>query len=333
MIKNILFTLVTFCIFSNSLDLFASISTPFSHEMEAVIYDYDGVLVDMEYLKFLGWQKALASLNIELTIAEYKVVAGHSSKKIDVSFKKDEYLERDPNSSAQKCLEEFCKKGGSIQCISNLIEATAPKVQLNLGDAIYPICSGGFCRSQALWAILKPFSDQIILFPPHAARVGWDPYNGQINRFRNYAQEKVPDEFNAYFGIEKAQRFGFENNSEWEFIEHSPTSEGLNKISEFYSKNFYGPNSSWVGLKGKKRVYIAFSNNVHVALYRLNQTNDNLKDVTVIAIESEDLITYPPSFLNTTSRSTTAYEYFTNLLRQIFDLTEFESCNGCIEKD
>lgn len=494
--------------FSKSFDMFASISTPFSHEMKAVIFDCDGVLVDTEYLKFLGWQKALASLNIELTIEEYKAVAGHSSKKIiellqdmknlaipedaiclrreeyrklqeqgvtpikemvefvhylsqnkddwgiklglassastneilfnlkqigldrvfdliisgtddlndykdsegknkpkpyiyleaskrlnvppesclvfedteagveaaikagmvtiavpnrmtkeqnfckankiinsilelpievvntfkDVSFKKDEYLERDPNSSAQKCLEEFCKKGGSFQCISNLIERTAPKVRLNLGDAIYPICSRGFCRSQALWTILKPFSDQIILFPPHAARVGWDPYNGQINRFRNYAQENVPDEFNTYFGIEKAQRFGFENNSEWEFIEHSPTSEGLNKISDFYSKNFYGPNSSWVGLKGKKRVYIAFSNNVHVALYRLNQTNDNLKDVTVIAIESEDLITYPPSFLNTFSRSTTAYEYFTNLLRQILDLTELESCDGCIEK-
>lgn len=63
-------------------DLFAAISTPFSNQMEAVIFDCDGVLVDTEYLKFLGWQKALASLNIELSIEEYKVVAGHSSKKI-----------------------------------------------------------------------------------------------------------------------------------------------------------------------------------------------------------------------------------------------------------
>lgn len=65
-----------------SFDVFASISTSFSNEMEAVIFDCDGVLVDTEYLKFLGWQKALASLNIELTIEEYKAVAGHSSKKI-----------------------------------------------------------------------------------------------------------------------------------------------------------------------------------------------------------------------------------------------------------
>lgn len=68
--------------FNKSFDFFASISTPLSDEMEAVIFDCDGVLVDTEYLKFLGWQKVLASLNIELSIEEYKVVAGHSSKKI-----------------------------------------------------------------------------------------------------------------------------------------------------------------------------------------------------------------------------------------------------------
>lgn len=53
-------------------------------------------------------------------------------------------------------------------------------------------------------AILEPIRNQIVLFPPHAARVGWDPYNGQINRYKNYAQEVVPDEFNAYFGMGRA---------------------------------------------------------------------------------------------------------------------------------
>lgn len=67
---------------SNSFDLFASISTPFSKQMEAVIFDCDGVLVDTEYLKFLGWQKALASFSIDLSIEEYQAVVGHSSKKI-----------------------------------------------------------------------------------------------------------------------------------------------------------------------------------------------------------------------------------------------------------
>lgn len=304
------------CMCSKSFDLFASISTPFSNETEAVIFDCDGVLVDTEYLKFLGWQKALASLNIELSIEEYKVVAGHSSIKIiellqvmkgivipeeaiylrreeyrklqeqgiapikemvefahylsqnkviwgiklglassastneilfnlkqigldeifdliisgtddlngyedvggknkpkpyiyleaskrlniaperclvfedsevgveaaskagmvtiaipnwitskqnfskankiihsiselpinsfntfkEIPFKKDEYLERNPSTSAETCLQEFFQKGETIQYIISLSELMAPK-----------ICSGGFCRSQALW--------------------------------------------------------------------------------------------------------------------------------------------------------------------------------------
>lgn len=74
--------IVMICMTGKSFDLHASISTPFSSQVEAVIFDCDGVLVDTEYLKFLGWQKALATLNIELSIEEYKVVAGHSSKKI-----------------------------------------------------------------------------------------------------------------------------------------------------------------------------------------------------------------------------------------------------------
>lgn len=488
------------CMVFKSFDAFASISTPFSNHIEAIIFDCDGVLVDTEYLKFLGWQKALASFNIQLSIEEYKVVAGHSSKKIiemlqeikqiaipeetmvlrrgeyrkiqelgvppikemvefalwvaqnknrwriklgvassasrneilinlkqvglehifdlivsatddlddyydatgknkpkpyvyleaakrlnvpperclvfedteagitaastagmvtvaipnwltaeqnfsrantilgsitelsikvsnaadEIPFKKDEYLEQNPNTNAQSCLQEFMQKGGVVQCIGSLTEAAIPKIRLNIDDAVYPVCSGGFCRSQALWVILQSLGDQIVLFPPHAARAGWDPYNGQINRYKNYAQESAPDEFNAFFGIEKIPRFGFENTSEWKSIEESPSADGLKLISQFYNKNYFGPHSSWQGQKGKKRVYIAFSSNAHVVLYRLNQTNDDLKNVTLIAIESEDLITYPPAFLHTTSRSTLAYEYFTNLLKQIFDFSEFE---------
>jgi beta-phosphoglucomutase len=63
-------------------DLFASISMPYANDIKAVIFDCDGVLVDTEYLKFLAWQKALTSVDIELSIEEYKVVAGNSSKKI-----------------------------------------------------------------------------------------------------------------------------------------------------------------------------------------------------------------------------------------------------------
>ena len=82
MLKNIFLKLILFSVFCKSYDRVAAVSAPFSDTVEAVIFDCDGVLVDTESLKFLAWQRALASLNIELSIEEYKVVAGYTSKKI-----------------------------------------------------------------------------------------------------------------------------------------------------------------------------------------------------------------------------------------------------------
>lgn len=82
MIKTVLLKLVIISMFYECFNLCASISTPFCKDIEAFIFDCDGVLVDTEYLKFLAWQKALASLNIELAIDEYKMVAGYPSKEI-----------------------------------------------------------------------------------------------------------------------------------------------------------------------------------------------------------------------------------------------------------
>jgi|GEM_PF-70180 beta-phosphoglucomutase len=70
-----------FMIFEDS-TLSASTSILYSSEVEAVIFDCDGVLVDTEYLKFLAWQEALASKNIVFVIEEYRPLVGHSSKNI-----------------------------------------------------------------------------------------------------------------------------------------------------------------------------------------------------------------------------------------------------------
>lgn len=70
------------------LPLFASLQTPFSKEVDAVIFDCDGVLVDTEYLKFLAWQKALDAHNISFSLEEYKPLVGHSSKNILLMMKK-----------------------------------------------------------------------------------------------------------------------------------------------------------------------------------------------------------------------------------------------------
>ena len=59
-----------------------SASTDLYHNVRAVIFDCDGVLVDTEYLKFLAWQEALASYNVDFSIEEYMPLVGHSSKNI-----------------------------------------------------------------------------------------------------------------------------------------------------------------------------------------------------------------------------------------------------------
>jgi len=50
--------------------------------VQAIIFDCDGILVDTEYLKFLAWQEALASQAIEFSVEEYMPLVGHSSKNI-----------------------------------------------------------------------------------------------------------------------------------------------------------------------------------------------------------------------------------------------------------
>lgn len=235
-------------------------------------------------------------------------------------FKGEEDLEKKPLSSAKQSLQTFLQKGGTLHVISHLSESPG-SIRLQKGDAVYPICSGGWCRSQTLWAILHPFSDRIVLFPPHAARSGWDPYNGQVNRYKNYTAEAKPDAFYAYFGIEKPMRFGFEHAAQWEPMERSPTEDGLQAITQFYDEHYFGPNSSWQGKQGDRRIYIAFSYNAQVVFHRLNQANKSLENVTVIAINAEDLITHSPAHI--TPRSIEAYGYFYNLLNQQFDFTNF----------
>lgn len=241
----------------------------------------------------------------------------------NIPFKIDVELEKLPAGSAERCFCEFIDKGGKLEKIASLMNEVEVKIRFLKGDAIYPICSGGWCRSQTLWAILYPYSNHFVLFPPHAARLGWDPYNGQINRCRNYGKENLQDEFSNCFEREKTMRFGFENDQEWELVERDPTSEGMMKISQYYDRHFFGPGSTWEGKQGKRRIYIAFAQNVHIVLYRLIQNNDNLDNVTVVAINSEDIISDPPISLNTTSRSKKAYAHFADLLSRVFDFSEF----------
>lgn len=54
----------------------------YSQKIQAVIFDCDGILVDSECLKFLAWQEALASHNVEFSIEEYMPLIGNTSENI-----------------------------------------------------------------------------------------------------------------------------------------------------------------------------------------------------------------------------------------------------------
>ncbi|CRX38281.1 hypothetical protein [Estrella lausannensis] len=228
-------------------------------------------------------------------------------------FKVEKHLEKHDRSRGQRCLREFLARGGSFHSYPFDISSFTIKE----GDAVYPICSGGWCRSQTLHALLKPHSDSLVLFPPHAARLGWDPYNGQINRYRNYEGEKKHDEYALCFKREKELRMGFENDADWKAVEAAPTKEGLASIRAYYNEHYFGPGSSFKGKKGKRRVYITFASNAHVVLFRLLETNHSLKDVHIVALDLEDLVSSPLKEWNTTPRSKKAYQAFYDSLSKI----------------
>lgn len=243
------------------------------------------------------------------------LVAVSSSWAVDPTyyFKVENQLEKYPGSRGQECLKAFLERGGSFHSYpADVSEFTILK-----GDAVYPICSGGWCRSQTLHAHLLSYGEWIVLFPPHAARLGWDPYNGQINRYRNYEGEKRHDEFSLYFQREKALRIGFENGAAWKEIESLPTKQGLSSIRQYYNQHLFGPESSFEGRKGSRRVYITFNSNAHVVLYRLLQTNESLENVHIVALDMDDLVSHPLKEWNTTPRSAKAYRAFHEMLTHI----------------
>ncbi|MBA3238235.1 MAG: HAD family phosphatase [Parachlamydiaceae bacterium] len=64
----------------------------FYTKTRVVIFDCDGVLVDTEYLKFLAWQEALASYNVDFSIEEYMPLVGYSSNDIFAMIEKAKRL-------------------------------------------------------------------------------------------------------------------------------------------------------------------------------------------------------------------------------------------------
>lgn len=208
---------------------------------------------------------------------------------------------------SQPVLNKFSEKGGTFVRMQDVIFTLLP------GDRVYPICTGGYCRSQTLWRMLLD-CQLLDLQPPHATRVGYDPYNNQMNWHRNDPHEGLYDEYEIWAGRPKAVRFGYDIFSSWHPKE-SATAEEIAYIREYYDQYFYTVASS------QRHVYICFDKNTQVVMHRLAELNPSLDNVVVLHFPLKDLVSSPLPEWNTFLRSQEAYEKFSLILKPTLDLS------------
>lgn len=191
-------------------------------------------------------------------------------------------LEVSSISSLEISLNEFIERGGTIIRLEGDVEP----FQFHTNDVIFPACSAGYNRSQIIWNLFRPYSEKVLLNKPHATQFGFDPFNGKANWFRVNAVEK--DEFEAWAGVPRSEKFGYELFSKW-LSKKNATEEELNWMLDYYNRAYYHPEH----LNGLRRIYITFAKNAHIHLFRLNQTNESLENVIVLFFPIEDLVKTP----------------------------------------
>lgn len=224
-------------------------------------------------------------------------------------------LELCETSNLKSALFNFESKGGTLIRMDG---DTAP-FQLEAGDHVFPSCSAGVNRSQTLWNVLRPFSGIIVLHKPHATRQGFDPYNGK----KNWKLLKPPhddDEFFKWAGVERSQRIGFDVFKD--FMKKDTASESeFALMANYYDKHYYHPAID----PGTKRVYITFSQNAHVHLHRLAQSNPSLHNVVVLYYPLPDLIAKPIPDSGIAARSVEAFQDFADKIKKYLDFSSVES--------
>jgi len=223
----------------------------------------------------------------------------------------DEDLEQNESSRLQASLSEFTARGGVLI----RMEGEAIPFSLKAGDRVFPSCSGANNRSQTLWNILQLYDGVISLQPPHATRYGLDPYNGKVNWNRT-THIHEDDEFIKWAGLCKSPKFGWNVFNDY-FLKDTATPGDLNAITEYYNTHYFKPAVPF----GIRRVYITFSKNAHVHLYRLNQTNSTLDNVVVLFYPIDDLIANPLPEWETPPRSIKAYRELAFMLEKYLDFS------------
>jgi hypothetical protein len=231
----------------------------------------------------------------------------------------DEYLEGDEQSSLKAILAEFTAKGGTVV----RLDKRATSYQLAHGDMVFPACSGGNNRSQTLWNVLRPYTNKITLMPPHSTRYGFDPYNGRSNLRRSKHPHKNAhknDKFILWAGVSKCKKIGWDVFAKW-VSDETITPETLPTMLDYYNSHYYNPNCP----SGTRRVYITFTKNAHIHLYRLVQTNTSLENVVVLFFPVEDLIHHPLPEWNTQPYSVKCYSKLAEMLKSHLDFSQLET--------
>jgi hypothetical protein len=209
----------------------------------------------------------------------------------------DDLLEAVEEWSLINCEKRFLAKGGEI--------FLPGQFEIEEGDVLYPICSGGVCRSQTLYLLLKELTKkkEVKLFSPHASRRGFDPYNGEVQIHREVVKN---DEFEKTFHVKRCIQFGFEKREQW-------MAAGLNseELRRYYDQHYFGKTEA------KRRIYIAFASPVHVILKRLVEANEDLSQVWLVAIPLADEISNP-THEEIKMGSVEAYQAFLNKIRPMF---------------
>lgn len=230
------------------------------------------------------------------------------------SHEADDYLERSEHSNLKNSLSEFIKKNGTI---IRMAGETAP-FKLEVGDVIFPSCSGGNNRSQTLWGLLQVYRNAISLQSPHATRYGFDPYNGGID-WQHIKHIQKNDEFVQWAGQSKSIKFGWNFFKDW-LLKNEVTTNDLALMTEYYDMHYFNPNLPL----GTRRIYISFAKNAHVHLYRLIQSNVSLDNVIVLFYPVEDLIASPLPEWETYPRSVQAYIQLASMIEKYLDFSQLK---------
>jgi hypothetical protein len=201
--------------------------------------------------------------------------------------------------------------------VINPADDTSTIFTVKPGDDIRISCSAGWCRSQSLYQIFNHYQG-ITNRAPHGTRDYLDPATGKAKWTVNLEKEGLSDEFADHFGVSKTLRIG---HVEFAHLRDNltPPQDLLEQVTDFYNKNYYGPES--YDSDTNRIVYITFAANAHAILYRLNQTNTDLSRHTVVVIDLDDYITSPLTEWNTYARSVKAYQNYETILKPLFDFS------------